>query len=234
MCFLFDRSSSNTSSENGNRDASGSSSQIPDCNIEVIPNLAIEMENDKIKTKPQLNKFLKHPNCNINATLEDGRTALYIACDRLKHTLVKELLDQGADVNIVRKNHVNTTAIHAVCNVPNNCDKIKARIQMVTLLMGKCKDLIDLKNAYSLTPPYFAALHTCEELVECFLKYMDPDNKQNERVKLYNLLGVGQVFTHGNYNGAYEYFKKALEIREDHGPSSSKKRAYRTHRVKIK
>jgi ankyrin repeat protein len=107
----------------------------------------------------------------MNAPNNVGKTALYLATEKNKINIVKDLLAQGADVN-VQTNYDKTTALHIAIR--------EGRIEIVKELIAKITN-INVKDANNQTPLFIACGNGHTKIVE-FLLEKNPDLTLNDAI----------------------------------------------------
>lgn len=87
---------------------------------------------------------------NVNLLSQDGLSPLYLAVSKLHFNLVVQLIELGADVNIMNQGRARTTALfHAVHNFQNR----ENELEMIKFLLKNGADP-DLPNLAGNTPKF--------------------------------------------------------------------------------
>jgi ankyrin repeat protein len=121
---------------------------------------------DKVK------KNLQRKNININALDESGNTALYYAVSQNHVQLIKLLVANGADVNIVSKNS-GDTLLHTACGGEGD-------VEVVCLLISLGMN-VNARNLSGETPLYLASQASSDDVVFILLEFgADPNIADKE------------------------------------------------------
>lgn len=93
---------------------------------------------------------------DINFQLKDGRTALMFACCNNDLNIVKDLIDKGADVNLVENEYKNSALFMSIS---------KNKLEISKYLINNGAN-VNLLNIYNENVLFWAVMHKNSELVE--------------------------------------------------------------------
>ncbi|XP_071486534.1 uncharacterized protein [Diadema antillarum] len=172
---------------------------------EKTPSLATGMAEGELKDIESIRNYLSSHTIQrvINAAASDGRTALMIACGKGQEDMVRFLLENGANPNIVicrREKHAQPTIAH------------KTRIKIVQTLLQHGATF--RKNEAELTPLQLAALSLLASLVEFLIFYKGCDDRiaESDKITALEMLGFSQSMD-GQESSSYETLCKVISRR---------------------